>query len=53
MTPSENLLEFKRRFDNSLEAFTSVALPQPSEKLLELRFMDALDDSRFNGFKIE
>ena len=53
MTSSENLLEFKRRFDHSLEAFTSVALPRPSDELLVLRFMDALDDSRFNGFKIE
>ena len=53
MYPSESLLDFKRRFDHSLEAFSSVGLDLPNEEVLVFRFMDALDDGRFNIFKVE
>ena len=53
MASTESLLDFKRRFDHSLEAYTAVGLTRPSEEILVFRFMDALEDSRFNPFKIE
>jgi hypothetical protein len=53
MTSSESLLGFKRRFDHSLDTFTSVGHDRPIDELLVFRFMDALDESRFNFFKIE
>jgi hypothetical protein len=53
MNSSESLLDFKRRFDHSLEAFDAMGLIHPIDEVLVFRFMEGLDDARFNHFKIE
>jgi hypothetical protein len=53
MTAIESLLEYKHRFDSSIEAFSTVQESVPDDSRQASRFISTLDDGRYGTFKAD